>query len=47
MAASCLDEATGEAGFSLCVEEVDAVLSLAGSQRDDCILVLALPASVT
>lgn len=32
----CLDEAAGEAGFSLCVEEVEAVLSLAGSQEEDC-----------
>lgn len=47
VAGSCLDEAAGAAGFSLCVEEVEAVWSLAGSQGDDCSLALELPASVT
>lgn len=46
VAAPCLDEAAGEAGFSLCVEEVEAVLSLAGSQGHDCSPALVLPASV-
>ena len=38
VAGSRLDEAAGDAGFSLCVGEVEAVLSLAGSQGGDCSL---------